>query len=245
MPSNLHHLLERVHLGGIVKECVLTSGDDGFCSVQAIDMTNSLFVDVGMETELVGMGKLGLGNLAMLIRFLEYNRDCEINITMTEENRLELAALTGKLKFLLSEADLIPTVVENPNMMVELVDTYPLYIVLTKETVEELMSYYNIVKPTSIMFEFRPDSTTIHGGHETDHQFSIDSDPWEVREGFTVTGEPITVNVFAQYLMAILNVLSWDEEETPCILFTTEPEKPIVIQQNADCLWALVPAINE
>lgn len=248
MPSNLLQLLTRVHLGGIVKECVLHSGDDGFCSVQAIDMTNSMFVDVGMETELVGLGQLGLGNIGMLVRFLEHNTDQEISVTMVDNNRLELKNPTGsKLKFLLSEADMIPTVVENPNMMVELTEAYEYIVPLEKSKVEEMLVYYGIVKPASIEFSFTKKGTIIKGGLETDHQFSIQANKPQRKDGAALGNmKAVAINVFAQHLTAVLSSLNWSEDETPQLMFAGgEESKPLVIQQNADCLWALVPAINE
>lgn len=247
MPSNLLSLLTRVHLGGIVKECVLHSGDDGFCSVQAIDMTNSMFVDVGMETELVGLGQLGLGNISLLVRFLERNADHEITVKITDGNRLELKTPSdSKLRFLLSEADLIPTVVENPNMMVELTDAYEFTVPLDKAKVEELLAYYGIVKPASVKFIFSKKNTLISGGLDSEHQFDILINKPKRNDGAALGNmKAVTVNVFAQHLAAIMSALEWSETETPQLLFTSEESKPLVIQQNADCMWALVPAISE
>lgn len=246
MPSNLLSLLTRVYLGGIVKECVLHSGDDGFCSVQAIDMTNSMFVDVGMETELIGLGQLGLSNIGMLAKYLEHNADQEIEVSLADENRLVLKTSSSKLMFLLSEPDMIPTVVENPNMMVELVETYAYTVPLDKNHVDELLTYYGIVKPASISFEFTKNGTIVRGGLETEHQFTIQTNKPQKKAGGALGNmRAVTVTVFSQHLMAVLSALVWSENEIPQFLFTTEENKPLVIQQNADCLWALVPAVSD
>lgn len=241
MPKNLTKLLQRAYLGGLVRECVLVE-DQGFTYIQAVDMSNSLYLDVGITTSLTSLGTLGLGDLTVLTKFLETHKDNPDLKIVRNNNRLVITAGTrGRMKYLLAEPEAIPTTVSDPDSMPRLVQTVTHVVNITAAQAHDIQSLVNTIKPAAVNFVLGADgNVTIAGGLQSDHQFELPIGP-------LVTGgnAPFQTSVYANHLVAVLNVLDWapdpPPENWPGPQILAAANRPLIVRQDDDSLWALSP----
>lgn len=230
-------LLKRVHLGGVINECVLTV-QKGWGFVQAVDMSNSVFLSCKEQVKGIDDISIGFGNLSTLTTFLSDSNEVELSI---DEKFLSLKRPgRGRIKVLLIEEGQVPTDVRgNKTDAAEtIVGLTKVSAPLKEKVVADLVSYIMMVNCNSVFFRTKGDTVYIDNGVKEEQQFSM-------RIGKTQSGktsEDLVVEVYSQYLLSVLRNLLWGEKEEPSILLGEKC--PVVIMQNKTNLWALTPIME-
>lgn len=236
--ATLRRLLKRVHLGGIIGECVLEEGKNGVNHVRAIDLTNSLILSVTAKTNFTDFKELGIGDLSTLCRYLE-SADEETEMEVTE-NRIIFKNASGKFKYLLSQPELIPTVLEDKEALEGLIATYNHEVTVSEEVQKSFLSNIGLTKTNSVEVYMDGKNAIIRGGLDSEHKFSI-------RIG-TVSGtkdseRKFTVPIFGSHMGAVLTALDWSNNENLPIIML-KAGKPIILKQQKD-MWALTIVESE
>ncbi len=230
----LSKLLRRAYLGGIIEEAVVNMDD---YSIQAVDVTNSLFLKVSENAKEENIGKVGIGNLSLVCKYLDtFKGDVALK---KANNRLVITAKgRGELKYLLVDPDFIPTVVNEDNTEA-LITPCVVKVNLSKEACSDFSTYFNLLKPKAakIIYNEETKSVSVESGLESDHQFNLQVGPAQILGEAAVSS--FSVSVFSQHLDQILGTLEWSEIEHPWILMA--PEHPLLVLLNNDNIWALLP----
>jgi hypothetical protein len=222
-------LLRRVHLGGIIEEAVI---DFGGGTIQAVDMTSSLMVnckgDVSME-----FGEMGLGDLSLLSRYLA---SVTGDIAFTKkDNRLIIESGIGTLSYLTKDISFITTAIEAGDVS-KLMEPCVCKVVFSEDACKEYLMYAGLVKSQRLQFTVGAGQVSLHCGLESEHRFDMLVGK-AVSLGAKKKAIPeFSVDVYSQHFSAICSVLEWGE---PYIMMA--PEHPIIVKQNDDNFWAMLP----
>lgn len=233
----LSKLLKRVYLGGIIEEAVV---DMDTYTIQAVDVTNSLFLKVTEDGTEKGIGKIGIGNLSLVTKFLDTFKG-EIGIKKNG-NRLVISSEgRGELKYLMVDPDFIPTIVNEDNTEA-LLSPCVIKVDLEKTVCTNFSTYFSLLKPKSakIIYDTNSKAVSVESGLLSDHQFNLPIGIATVLGGKDAPQpESFSISVFCQHFDQILNVLEWDEKNKPWILMA--PEHPLLVVLNDKNIWALLP----
>jgi hypothetical protein len=228
----LRRMLRRVHLGGIIGECVLEEGKSGMNNVRAIDLTNSLILAVSAKTGFTDFGQLGIGDLSTLCKYLDTaEEDTEIEVS---ENRLLLKNKSGKFKYLLSQPDLIPTAMEDKEATDTLVATCTHDVEVTEDVQKSFLANIGLTKTNSVEIYMDGKNVILRGGLESEHKFSIKMGNVNVLKD---SDRKYKIPIFGSHLGAVLSVLDWSNNENlPKLLLKSG--RPVIVKQQKD-VWAL------
>jgi len=232
--SELAILLEKVHLGNTIPECVLIS-EDGMCHVKAMDLTSSVYVETAAKIDLKE-GSLGIGNLGLLIKYLQAYTGIDSEIVWSD-NRLTIKPKGGAtLKFLLADPDLIPTYEadwEDENRIETLKESYNGSLVLTKEATAEFSSLSKMFATKTAVFTVnKKGDVSVSGGTETEHQFNV---PFGKS-----TMAPCVVEINAKNLLSVFALLEF--EKNPEIFLAKDEAAMISCGENT--YWVLLQIDN-
>lgn len=235
--SALCSLLKRVHLRGMVEECLLEV-KAGMGSINAVDMSNSIFISCEEELGEMEDTSLGLGKLALLTQFLEGSTEVTYSVESKDKEGTWLTLRKvghGQIKVLLVEKTQIPTVVqgnaeETKKGMLKLTkDTFA----IEQKAVEDLINYIGMLGAASVFIKAKRGVVTACSSPDAEQQFTL-------RFGkLTNTESEISVEVYSQYLTSVLKSLTWGTGNEPIARIGNEA--PLIIQQNDSNLWALTP----
>lgn len=230
--KTFNRLLRRVHLNGLIEECVLNEGKNGVNSIQAIDLTNSLILSVTGKTNFEEFKQLGLSDLGTLCKYLENAEDkTDLNVV---ENRLVFKNKFGSFKYLLSQPDLIPTSLDDKDALSNLVDNCTHEVTLQEEFQKNFAQNMALTKTNNVTVTVG-DNVMMSGGLESEHQFSLKIGKPTVLK--TSRDEKFSVPIYGSHFGAVLNVLDWSvRENLPKLMI--RKGKPIILTQGKD-VWAL------
>lgn len=229
-------LLKRVHLKGTVEECVLNI-KNGVGTIQAVDMSNSIFISCEEELGKIEDITMGLGKLSLLVQFLEGSTAVSYIIESKEKQGVWLTLKRGEfgqIKVLLIEPTQIPTVVQGnieeiKNNMFELITEK---MNISQKNVEEISNYIGMIGCATVFFKVEKGSIYVYNNPESEQQFSF-------KLGIVESTNEAATEVYSQYLLAVLKSLKWTEKETPTICIGKE--SPVIIKQNESNFWAVTP----
>jgi hypothetical protein len=251
--ERLHLLLRRAFLGGLLEECVIEFGNDGAGFINAVDMSNSLFLSCSepllREGESIGgFERLGFGNLPLLCRFLADVAEADILVSR-EENRLffKRSSGQGELRFLLTDPEVIPTTIEEQDVVESLLAQCVLSLPLTSDVCNFFSSYTGLIKTKAaqLTYQAKTGATWMIGGLKTEHQFELDfGTAGTIDPESDVPEEDFTVGCYGDFMSAVFQTLEFEEGRgQPGMLFS--PGNPVVVVQDMDNplwnMWALVP----
>lgn len=222
--SALGELLQRVHLKGLIQECVLTVSD-GVATVQAIDMSNSIFLHCSQKVGGEDM-ELGFNNLSTLTKYLDDSGEVEFKIGdkwLTIKRKGQ-----GQLKFLLLEITQVPTAVKEPDAVKKIKKMEGNAIPITDELRERFAYYFGLVKNKSVVFSITKKKVYIRSNRNDPEQFQF-------AVGKTKAGD-MEVEVYSEHLLSILDHANGKKSS----LHLAE-ETPVVVHYNKTNLWALTP----
>lgn len=221
-------MLESVHLGGLIEECVLTI-KKGRAIVRATDITESIYVSSSVETEQED-DQWGLGNLGLFIKCLKAYDTADV---MRRDNRLIIKPQKGaSVKYLLSEVDVIPTYKEEWN------DTEPLEelmggfdensgIDIPKLGIQEFLKLSKMFDSNVVHFTINPKGRVfLGGGSESDHQFAVDFGKSNQSD--------FLVKLYGKHVGAIIGAIAGDAT------LYINPSDAVVIRTE-DTSWVMNP----
>lgn len=248
--KDLSRYLKRVYLNGNIKEVILHTSENSI-GVQAVDLSNSLFINVISPFGFVDIGALGIPNLDLLIKYLDSVGDNTVTVSRPKVNGELGERLVFKtkntFKMLLQDPDTIPTAredegEENPVEVLERNCKY--FVHVTEEDRQDILKYARLTSPVSVtIYLDKKGKCTIKGGHTNEHQ-------WEVTCGKAIDehGDPaeisdtVTSEVYGKYVTAIFNALEHSPENS-YIALTELDDYPVLIKQDTD-VWAMLPATD-
>jgi hypothetical protein len=232
--SALSILLNRVHLKGLIEECVL-SIKNGVGSIYAVDMSNSIFVSCSSAIGGMENMDIGLGKLSTLCKFLDDGM--EVNYDITDKWLTLRKRGKGTFKVLLLEKEQVPTAVqENGEESTKAIkESSPAKFDLKQTVVDDLIYYITLITCSSVIFSVKNGIASVSSSKDLDQQFNM-------RIGTTDSKEEYTVEVYSQYLLSVLRSLTWSETEIPTA--NIGDKTPFVITQNEKNLWALTPIMS-
>lgn len=238
-PQELHNTFKKVYLNNIINECVLRSKDNHLY-VQAIDMSNSIFLTCKSKQTTFPKGEFGINNISLLIKFLDSLADTKIQICYdVKHNTILFKRGKNELKYMLSAIDTIPTNVDVKKSPIKNVKSKMKYsLEITEKIKKDLNFYISLTSIKVIALTILPGTSSVilKAGNSVEHQFSVNAGKinTEIKNG-------VNVLMNSEYLNSIMNVLTWEKEkEIPFLEFTDE-KQPVLINQNKDNIWALSP----
>lgn len=230
--KSLSALLERVHLGGLINEAVLTV-QDNVGSIQAVDLTNSVFVACSAEVEMED-NELGLGNVGLMAKFL--GEEGEVNVTLAEKFATLKRRGHGQVRIQLIVPDEVPTAVVKEGAVKGLLGACSAAFPLAQEAVERLSYYVGLTGGDTIVFTIgKNGKVSVSSDEKEANQFEFPfgkADP--------APKEDLKVVVFGKYAAQVFKVLEWVEGETTPSAHVG-PGVPLCITQGDDSFWAITP----
>lgn len=222
--NKLAKILSDVHASDI-DECVMKV-ENGTAIITAMDLTSSLFIQTSAPVELDDM-EIGIGGLKLFTKYLNSLNDIDCNVSLVE-NRLTITPNGGgKVSYLLTEPDQIPTyneqLAERGDVIGEEVAGYEMHVVLERENVAELLSLMNTFSQNSIEFEVGKRGLVVaHGGSDSSHK--IDYQIGKVSKG----AASCTVRVYAKHLSAVFGCLEYTAQPT----LHLKDQEPVIITSD-------------
>ena len=234
--SALLRLLSRVHLKGIIEECVLVVAD-GVASVQAIDISNTTFLVATEKIKELPDCTIGIGNLSTVCRFLTDAKSVVLSLLPKKWLLLQRKGF-GQIKSQLLDAESVPTAVEEPVELSTLTKKMSLEVELTAKAVEELNYFTSLITTKSVQIEAKDGIITIHSNPNDPQQFKFiltkkASKDWEGK-----------ISVFSNFLVAVMQTLNWEGDNAKASLMLGE-DQPLLIKQNKNNYWAIVPIVGQ
>jgi len=222
----LGQLLKRVHLRGLIQECVLEV-KDGVASVQAVDMSNSVFLYCSEKIDGLDDIQLGLPNLNTLCRFLESTEKVSLKI---KEQWITLRRKGhGHLRFLMLEVEQVPTAITQKDAAKKVTKNEGDPIKLSTKLREDYSSYMSLVKSRGIVLRKRKGSITLQSNKSDAEQFSL-------KVGKCDAAEDISIEVYGEHLAQVFDTIG-DGDAT----LHLADDAPVIIHQGGDNFWALTP----
>jgi hypothetical protein len=233
-------LLERVHLGGMLDECLLRVDSQGLGTVTAVDLSNSVMLSVQEPSIGLSAGNYGITNLTTLVKFLKACVGEELRCRIEKERWLSLYRRGhGKFSFLLLEEDSGPIstqLSEDPDFE-QLAKGYDCSAHLKKQFAEDANQYLSMAGEQGVSFTASEQKGVhLHSAGTGGFRFTI-----PVQPQIDVNGE-VSVKVYSNQLQAVIGQLHFEEEEP--VLVHLKEEFPIIIQQDSDNFWALTPVVT-
>jgi hypothetical protein len=219
----LGRLLNKVYVNGLINDCLLNVSD-GVASVEAIDLSNSVFLSVSEDIKAETDFQVGLINIATLCRFLEDSSgDLEAEV---KGNWFHVKdAKLGKMKFLLTEPDKVPTAVTETGSAEKLIEMYKdkNKVSVSKEALERFLYYQGLLKPSSVVFKVKNGVVRMKNNEIEPQQFDF--------QFGKLPGE-FQVEVYASHFLGVLK-----SSDTATMSFYLAEGKPVLIKDGDNC-WA-------
>ncbi len=227
-------LVRRVHLKGLINEAAIHFTKDGKAHCQAVDITNTIFVDCE-ETVSEKGGEdhsLGLGTLSLIAKYVA-GGDSNIKMEIKDEWTHLRKQGAGSIKLLSMEPELVPT------RPADTVDTESFFtddtveITLDAQIVANFLEHQAMVDSPSVVFTVagKNGRTTINGNEQAAQQYSV-----PFGKAGSAPPETIRVEIYSNFLVAVFREIDFTQEAKLHIT----PEYPVVIIQPG-VVWALTP----
>lgn len=233
--AGLNSLLKKVHLGGVIEECLLTI-KKGIGTIEAIDPTNCVFVSVTEKIcDKSENSDLGIIEMATMIKLLDSIQEDEVGFKVASEQIVFNIKGRGKAKFTLAQPKLISTAVGDVDIS-GIKKGSPHEIEITKKHVDDFSYFMGLFSSGTTIIESKKNKVTIGSGEQDEKSFEISFGKGKGIPDFQVS-------VYGELLKSVLNELDWDEEaEIPTL--NMGEGSPVFIQQG-DVSWALTPEEEE
>ena len=227
----LGSLLSRANLGGLVEECVLDVRD-GVGSIQAIDMTNSVFLSC---QEQLGEGlpnsKIGIGNLSVLCKF--FAMDGEFSINLSDEWITVRRKGHGFIRLQLLKSDQVPTAVTQEDAEKKIIASCEVSLPFEEDSARDFEGFMGLMSCASVELRSKEGKISLSANKSEPQQFNVQlGEAKEIKDGFKVA-------VYGDQLLRVVKVLHWEKDHTPTI--RVGEKSPLVIQQDKRNFWALTP----
>lgn len=253
MVNKLSLLLSRIYLGGILKECVLRVKKRRY-SIQAVDMTNSIFISCSFKSKNKDKSFLedrayGIGDLGLLCKYLDSidteDEKTELNIKRAKNRLIFNKGKRNSLRYLLTDPEVIPTDISQKNAVSKLEDTCKYRIQLKEVTKKDYLFYINLTGLNVVNLEISRGRAFLSAGTEGDHQFSISLGKLShIKDKSKKVTKEFSISLYSEYLSAILQQLTWDNKKSMPEMKMSSANKPVIIEQDSNNIWALFPVTS-
>jgi hypothetical protein len=229
----LKTLLNRTHLNGTMDECILKV-NKGIGHIIALDMSNSVMVDVSEKLPGLDDGEYGVGKLDSLVKFLEMCKDEDLTYTIDEKWLTLRRPGHGKFSILLLEIALVGTQVEADPEFDKNMTEYPFKIPILQEYIDDAQNYITIVGGQQVSFHITPKGKIILSNSTTN-----ENERFETPFGSVEPTDGFTIAVYSQQLSRVFAAMTINEKSK---LYLAK-DRPVIIQQDAVNAWALTNSV--
>lgn len=230
----LSNLLRRVHLKGTLEECVLVV-KDGVGSVQAVDMSNNLFLACSEKVEGVDKIKLGIRHLSTLCKYLEDAGESSVSISTEKDKWIAIKRKGhGQLKCQLLDVEQVPTAVSNKDAVEQILGSKGAKVQIGSNVVEAFAYYMGLVKSKGAVFETIKGVLYLKSNASESEQFKLK---------LSAMQKDIVVEVNAEFLLRVLQTV--EVEDKALITLYVKTGRPVIIMQDKKNFWALTPIAAE
>ena len=246
--GSLCRLMDRVHLGGILDECILSlTQDDSY--VKAVDISQNLILSCSEEVILVGKKdadqQLGLGSTALplICKFLGNIGDGSVDVKY-KGNRLSLTHPNqGKVEVLLSDPETVITATKEEDFVTSLLDDCFMQLELKQNVAESFLFYMSLLRTEALFLQVSDEGEAqLIGGKADEHQFTLPIGEVKTLSKKASVGEFYS-QFYGDHFKAVVQVLNWEKKASPLLLFGKEGT-PLLIKQDDDNVWALAPVTS-
>ena len=220
--------LKQVHMGGLINEAVINFKKDGSASCQAVDLTNTVFVDSVIDNS--GAKEeysIGLGNLATICKYIDGP-----GVSVQIENEWAIFKKKGKgsIKTLSLQPSLVPTSPQEPIDSDEFLNQEnALSIKINKEEVENFLEHFSLIGGPSVVVSTENKRVSISSNEQSPQQFNV-------KFGVASSADKVSVEVYSDFFVAVLKQINWNEE----LFIFIKNDYPFIISQP-DVVWAVTP----
>ncbi len=234
-------LLRRVHLGGIIGECVVNI-EEGSVTIEALDCSNSVFVHASAKVADEGSTVFGLSNISTLSRFLDKGEDAQLDISKKKGSDADWLVAKrkghGSVRLLLTDVEEIPTNVNDDRAKDNILKTTKVVLPLKETICNRLVELISLVGASAIQLTSKGGTIKASAPRSDPQQF--ETSLGKVTKG---KGKDFSVKVFTEHLLPVLKELDFGDSKKPKLLLGAK--SPVVIQQNKNSCWALMPVQSE
>lgn len=232
----LADVLGKVYLGGLIKELVIRSDEQGI-TIAAVDIPDTMYCQVHSTLSL-GNREVGVGDLQLLIKYLMGNENT-IDIVV-QDNRLVCTKGDVNFKYLLTDPRIVATSPQElPENGLAQVTGLPFRLELTEALQEDYKRMAALIKPRAVTVTMGSRGRVLfNAGAESSHQFTSIGGIVTTEE--TTPYPDISVRVLGDYLSAVFGVLS---KAHKAYMYLPPDGACVAIQQEAD-FWILKPIVG-
>lgn len=227
----ISNILKRVHLNGLVDECLLRIKDN-LASVQVIDVTNTIAIHSQAEIESDDL-TLGLSNLKIVHKFLA-STDKPVTYKIKGEKLSLIKSGKDKLNLLMLDEDSVPTMPNKPFNKKEAVKEALTTFKVTSRFREKLIEYQNLLSLESVTISAKENKISLSSTSIREKGFSTS----KVAKCESVD-EDCSTEIYVSHLIEILKVLDGEEK----VIVHLGNDKTLVVECGDD-FWALMPIVG-
>lgn len=243
--TNFHKLIARTHLKGLIDECLIHIDDDGYGSVQAVDMGNSVLCSakVDLETENKEQMEFGLSRMAVLHKFFAGadNVMCEFKETKESDTQVVFRKKgKGSLTCLTLSPGAVPTALESDVVFDQLVDNMAFKIQADHNSIRQLSEYVGLTSAESVVFRVsEKKKITVSNSKYSEMHFNLPIKVSNAEELQKKLDLPFEVEVHKN-ILTVIDVAQETYVTDPPALFLGSGS-PVLVHLNDDNFWALSP----
>jgi hypothetical protein len=228
----LGDLLKGVHLNGLLRECVLVV-KDGVGHVDAVDMSNTVFLSLSRKIKGMEDVELGIGNLTTICKVLEDVGEEGVTLKIKADKDKWLTITRkghGRLKSLLLDVDQVPTAVSSKGAKEKLLKQKGVDIEIRDKGMEDFVYYMGLVKSKGVVFQTSKGSLYLASVNTDEEQFRIKLGSLDIE---------LSVEVNADFLLQILQTCIAIEGKLPTLYLGSGA--PVILKLDKNNIWALTP----
>jgi hypothetical protein len=237
-------LLKSVNLGGLINECVVQFHPDGWAKIEAMDLTNCLFVSatIGEVSPDASKMTLGLPDLPTFIDLLSsMSEDQAISATIEEKKWMKLR-LRGKggCKLGLLDPSTLGTAVHSEDSIDKLMANVSHKAKIPNKARDVFLFWQGPMKNKGIIISANKKSIKLDGEESATNK--MENVPFgKLESEFDFTGM-----FYGDHLVAILNSIDWSKDaDDPHIhlgMMDDRPAPAVIIQGSR--FWSLMPTAS-
>jgi hypothetical protein len=239
--KKLLELVTNVSVSGLIDSCVVRVTKRGVGIVDAVDMSNSLFVHC--EEQVLEKGEeetyYGFPDLSLIRNYLGHVEEVKFSIQGddgAERHFVMSSRKSGRMRLRLLEVDGVPTAVKDEKAVFKLLDGYKDVegYKITEEDRTRCSYYLSAVSAVgSITLEAKKTSIRISNEEDSSQHF-------EFQFGKNVGGvEDASVTVYGDHFLSVLKNMDLADGE---LTIFVKSEMPVVFKKGKN-IWALNPLV--
>lgn len=228
-------LLKRAYLDGLIGDCVVLISSTGRFTINAIDITNSVFVSCSEKvSKNLEDKEIGVGDLKMLVGIFSSEGEENVEIDFIDDDArilIKRPKKRGVINYLLKDTELVSTAFKGSgDPYKKLLDICKSSVTLTAEKRKDVMfltKTLSISETRKIQLICKKKIVSLIGGLDTGHKFNIEIGRYDGK------GIEKSLSFNAEYLTRILDVLEGDVE-----LYFGDGA-PLLVAQDKKNFWSL------